>query len=32
VSVIYCGRTGAPVIRGVPVHLARPAGIGHAAS
>jgi uncharacterized protein (DUF58 family) len=31
-TVIYCGRTGAPVIRGVPVHLARPAGVGHAAS
>lgn len=31
-SIIYCGRSGAPVIRGVTVHLARPAGVGYAAS
>lgn len=32
VSVVYCGRTGAPVIRGVPVHLMRPPGAVRAAS
>lgn len=32
VSVVYCGRVGAPVVRGVPVHLARPAGTERAAS
>jgi uncharacterized protein (DUF58 family) len=32
VSVVYCGRTAAPVIRGLPVHLVRPGGVVRAAS
>ncbi len=32
ISVVYCGRTGAPLIRGVPVHLANRAGMQRAAS
>jgi uncharacterized protein (DUF58 family) len=32
ISVVYCGRIGAPVVRGVPVYLARPAGTERAAS
>lgn len=32
VSVVYCGRHAAPVIRGVPVHLALPPEVARAAS
>lgn len=32
ISVLYCGRTAAPVVRGVQVHLAQPSGARRAAS